>query len=234
MAHKKMIMIRIFLIVITVLSISKSYSQNGEKEYLNLLNEIKSKHDTLLNIYSKANSKEKDSIIEISKVYLIKTISKNIFPYWYGTQWDFNGVTRIPKKGKIACGYFVTNVMTDLGFNIPRIKWAQSASEVFIKKLALTKNIKRFTKTKMSDFENHLKKSGNGIYLVGLDMHVGFIVVDNDNIRFVHSSYYKPEIGVISEKLDSWNPLRDSNYRIIGKLFSNLMIENWIIEKRYD
>ena len=30
----------------------------------------------------------------------------SIFPYWYGTKWDYNGVTQEPRIGKIACGYF--------------------------------------------------------------------------------------------------------------------------------
>ena len=47
-----------------------------------------------------------------------ETIHNGIPGYWIGTVWDFNGVTRTPKQGAIACGYFVTNVLTDLGFKI--------------------------------------------------------------------------------------------------------------------
>lgn len=227
-------MTRFILTIIISLGIFKSHCQNDKKEYSDLLKEIKVKHNYFYDIYSKVKSDKKDSIINVSRDYLIKTISKEVFPHWYGTPWDFNGTTRTPKKGKIACGYFITNILTDLNFNIPRVKWAQSASESFIKKLALKKDIRRFTNASVNDVKKYLKTSGNGVYLVGLDMHVGFIVVENDTIRFVHPTYYKPNIGVVSEKLDSWNPFRDSKYRVIGKLFSDTMIKNWIKKVRYN
>ncbi len=163
---------------------------------------------------------------------MFNTITEKIFPYWYGTPWDFNGTTRVPKQGSIACGFFVTNILTDVGFNIPRIGWAQSASEVFIKKLA-PNSIKRFSNRPISEVENYLLRTGDGLYLVGLDQHVGFIVVKDDEIEFVHSNYYQADIGVMSEEIDSANPLNDSNYRVIGKLLSNDMIINWIDDVAY-
>lgn len=230
----KTIRVRILSIIIVVLNFSKSYCQIEKGEYSELVKKVAIKRNNILKAYSKADSLKKDSIIKETKDYLFRITSKEVFPQWYGTQWDFNGVTRTPKKGKIACGYFVTNILTDLGFNIPRIKWAQSASEVFIKKIASKGQTKRFMKRPLNEVKRYLMSLGNGIYLVGLDIHVGFIVAENNKLRFVHSSYYKPGEGVISEKLDSWNPLRDSNYRIVGKIFSDKMIENWIKGTRYD
>ncbi len=154
-----------------------------------------------------------------------------LFPYWYGTKWDFNGITRTPKKGKIACGYFITNTLTDVGFHIPRIKWAQSASEVFIKKLAKNQ-IKRFTNKPIATVKKHLINAGSGLYLVGLDSHTGFIYVNKDKVRFVHADYYEPEKGVVSEKIDSYSPIAHSKYRIIGKLMSDEMMASWIQKKK--
>jgi hypothetical protein len=59
-------------------------------------------------------------------------------------------------------------------------------------------------------------------------------VVKNDTIKFVHSNYYQPWIGVMSEEIDSTNPLRDSDYRVIGKLLSDEMMVNWINSIAYD
>ncbi|NOG45833.1 MAG: hypothetical protein HND50_11395 [Calditrichaeota bacterium] len=183
-------------------------------------------------LYTISDSTTKDSIVNQARKFLIKTIASDIFPFWYGTEWDFNGATRIPGQGKIACGYFVTNILTDVGFNIPRVQWAQSASEVFIKKLAKN-NIKRFSNRPISEVEKHLQDAGDGLYLVGLDSHVGFIIVKNNKTSFVHSNYYQPEIGVMSEKLNTDNPLKDSDYRVIGKLMSDEMIVNWILNTEY-
>lgn len=229
----KLILQKTLLTILLFFSISVVSCQVEKKAYTDVLKEIEQKCNYFSELYSKANTSKKDSIIKVSRAYLTKTLSKDVFEYWYGTPWDFNGMTRTPKKGKIACGYFVTNLLTDIGFSIPRIKWAQSPSEVYIKRLALKKDIKRFTNTPVKDVKSYLKKVGNGIYVVGLDIHAGFIVVENGEARFVHASYYKPEIGVVSEKLDSHNPLKDSKYRVIGKLFSDTMIKNWFNKTKY-
>ena len=32
---------------------------------------------------------------------------------WMGTPWDFSGTSQVPRKGSIACGYFVSTVGLD-------------------------------------------------------------------------------------------------------------------------
>lgn len=182
--------------------------------------------------YSKADTLQKDSILKVAQAYVFETLVNDLFPYWYGTAWDFNGTTRKPGQGGIACGYFVTNTLTDLGFEIPRIKWAQSASEVFIRVLAKD-NMARFSNTSMEKIEAHFQKTGDGVYLVGLDMHTGYVVVKNGISQFVHSNYYQPDIGVMAEELNSGNPLSDSSYRVIGKLFSDKMMGKWLSGESY-
>ncbi|WP_299443849.1 hypothetical protein [uncultured Aquimarina sp.] len=220
----------LYTLIILVASIS--YAQN--KKYTSTLEEINKERVEIKYSYTSANtSSERDSIIIATRAYLFKTLVVDIFPLWYGTPWDFNGHTKTPGEGKIACGYFVTTTLQDVGFDIPRYKWAQSASEVFIKKLA-TDQVKRFTNKPLNTIEDFLLDSGNGLYLVGLDDHTGFISVENKKIRFIHASYYKPEIGVMAEALDSENPLKYSKYRVIGKLLSDTMVRNWIKGVRYD
>jgi len=208
----------------------------GQSEYVDysiLIEDVINKRSEFNELYSNSDSSGKESVIIDARKYLLNTITNNVFPYWYGTKWDFNGTTQTPTQGYIACGYFVTNVLTDVGFNIPRIGWAQSASEVFIKKLS-PDCIKRFSNRPISEVESYLKATGEGLYLVGLDSHVGFIVVKSDKIEFIHSNYYRPWIGVMSEDIDSFNPLNNSNYRVIGKLLSDSMIINWLDNTAYN
>eukprot|EP01034_Spumella_vulgaris_P002667 gene2667-3457_t len=68
-----------------------------------------------------------------SRKYFFTLIHEHIPKYWGGTPWDFNGTTRTPKQGQIACGYFITNTLVDLGFPIDRVNLAQAASSVLIK-----------------------------------------------------------------------------------------------------
>lgn len=202
-------------------------------DYNALTREIFNQREILVNSYNNATVDEKDSIVTQAREFLFQKITTEIFPLWYGTPWDFNGHSRVPRQGNIACGYFVTNILLDAGFNIPRFKWAQSASEVFIKALA-PKNLKRFHNKPLAEVADYLKRSGTGLYVVGLDCHVGYIVVNGDEIRFVHSNFYQPDIGVMAEEIDSENPLKHSKYRIIGKLLTNEMIEKWLTNSAYN
>lgn len=67
------------------------------------------------------------------------------------------------------------------------------------------------------------------MYVVGLDNHTGFIFNDGEKTRFVHSNYYKADIGVMEQELDSNNPLKDSKYRVIGKILDDKMMEKWVL-----
>ncbi|MFB6341143.1 hypothetical protein ACE1ET_05455 [Saccharicrinis sp. FJH62] len=220
----------IFLFWIIVSSVN---GQTIPSDYKSTIKSIIKNRDAYCEFYAMGDSVTKDSIVGSARNYLIYELTQHVFPAWYGTPWDFYGTTRTPGQGAIACGYFVTNVLSDIGFIIPRIRWAQDPSEVFIKKLVEKENIKRFHNRSVGVVESYLKEKGEGIYLVGLDRHVGFISVNGDKIRFVHSSYYQPEIGVMSEQLNSKNPLKYSKYRVIGKLFSDEMVVNWITGYEY-
>lgn len=212
---------------------STAYSQSKDSQYAILISEIGMKQSEFKKIFVGTDDRRKDEVISSAKQYLINKIVDEIFPFWYGTPWAFYGQTEVPGEGTIACGYFVTHTLWDLGFNIPKKKWAQLASETMIKSFTNNK-IKRFSNAPISVIEDYIKKSGEGVYLVGLDSHVGYIVYINDEIIFIHSNYYQPEIGVMSENIEGWNPLNDSKYRVIGKLFSDEMIINWLNQKAYN
>jgi hypothetical protein len=220
--------ISLFIIVLLITT-SASFSQTADyKDYLRSITTVK---DSLSGLYIKADSIKKLAIINYSKEYLLQIITSSIFSCWYNTKWDFNGKTRTPKQGAIACGYFVTTVLYDIGLNIPRIKWAESASEVFIKKMS--KQIKRFYNSSIEDVLSYIQKNEDGLYIVGLDCHVGFIYKINDKIKFVHSSYYQPDIGVMEEDFTTKNPLKDSKYRVVGRIFDDQMIIKWLLNQKY-
>jgi hypothetical protein len=186
--------------------------------------------------YSAASEEDRAAVLLEAQNYLVSVIRDTIFPYWYGTAWEFYGTTRVPNQGAIACGYFVTGILEDAGFQVPRVRWAQAASEVMIVKMAA--NIKRFSNRPMSEVIAYINQHGDGLYIVGLDCHVGYIYKSGGRLRFVHSSYYQSEIngkpiGVISEPLEGRNPLNDSRYRVIGKLLSTEMVRNWVTGARY-
>jgi hypothetical protein len=156
------------------------------------------------------------SLAEKSK-HFSNIIIKKIVPYWYSTKWDFNGTSRIPIQGSIACGYFVTTILHDAGLNLARNRLAQCASEQMIRELVNKRYIHQFRNVKMIDFISEIKTEGTGTFLIGLDNHTGFIYNDGDTIYFIHSSYIN-SIGVIKEKAAESSILFYSKYKITGKI----------------
>ena len=151
---------------------------------------------------------------EEKKNYLFKFINYDVPHYWIGTPWSFNGTSREPQKNTIACGYFVTNTLSDFGFEINRTYLAQQASSVMIKKLC--KDIKYFSKRQ--DLEKYIfNKDKNQVYIVGLDFHTGFITRENKDAYFIHSSYIKNK-GVVKESTHISQALNASKTFMIGTL----------------
>lgn len=170
----------------------------------------------------------KELIIIKATKYLLKRLIDDFLPAWLGTPWSFNGRTRTPHVGSIACGFFVVHVLQDLGFKMPS-KMARQPSENIIKNLTGRKNIKRFSNTvSLEQLKDWMIKSGEGIYIVGLDIHVGFIIYKKNKITFFHSSYYNPHLKVVEQDLMEKSPLTDSKYRVLGKIFDVGMIKRWL------
>jgi hypothetical protein len=156
---------------------------------------------------------------------------KQEFPYWYGTRWNFNGTTRIPGEGSIACGYFVTTSLQDAGVKLNRLRLAQQASEEIVKSLTTEKNIQRFSNVSLKRFVQTIRETGEGIYIVGLDSHVGFLLCENNQVFFIHSSGFIPWC-VVREKAEySWS-LSHSRYRIVGNLSKDKsFVQKWLSNK---
>jgi hypothetical protein len=160
---------------------------------------------------------KRESIIGRGRELLARSISDEISPYWYGTGWDFYGTTETPGKGKIACGYFVTTVLRDVGVKVQRVRLAQQASENIILSLTTNDHTKRFRQIPIDRFVDVVKKWGTGLYVVGLDVHVGFILNVAGEVYFVHSSYADPYC-VVRERASESRILTSSRYRVLGKL----------------
>lgn len=160
----------------------------------------------------------KKALTSYNKQTLLRNIRDSLFTCWYGTPWDFYGTTEEPGKGKIACGYFVTTVLRDIGAAVNRIKHAQCASEEMIKAVCVKNSIHRFSHPNISSFIEKIKLNGTGLYIVGLDYHTGFILNDGEDVYFVHANYTGKK-EVIKEIAIESMVLSSSNYKVIGKVF---------------
>lgn len=168
----------------------------------------------------------KGDLIKSSGVRFTEFVINQIFPYWYGTDWDFNGITEVPLKGKIACGYFVTTVLRDAGYPIHRIKMAQCASLTMIK--SLTNKLDYFSNSPFDEFIQKVASHGKGLYVIGLDCHTGFLYHDGKELFFVHASYVGDK-QVVKEKAALNSILKQSKFKVVGYLsLDEKFISRWL------
>lgn len=170
----------------------------------------------------------KFEMIASARFDLMDLVEKELFPHWYDTKYDFNGTTETPGEGKIACGYFVTTVLRDIGVPIERVKMAQAASETMIKNLVDEDLIQRFNKVSIKKFVYEVEKMGEGLFVVGLDTHAGFLFYDGVELRMIHSTGRKPK-KVINEKAMTSPSLIRSKYKVVGKISDDEdLIKRWL------
>ncbi len=173
----------------------------------------------------------KNSADSLKKQSLENLILNQLIPYWYGTLWDFNGYTETPKKGVIACGYFVSTVMKHAGFNLDRFKLAQQNPLNEAKTIAIGDSVEIYEVNSNQLQQIFNEKHKEGLYFVGLDFHVGFLLFRNKELYFIHSNYIGAE-GVVFEKAiysDAFNAA--SAYRIAEISTNEKLLEKWVKEE---
>ena len=105
---------------------------------------------------------------------------------------------------------------------------AQQASENIVLSLTTEANIKRFRNVNITDFVQAVQNWGPGLYVVGLDIHTGFILNVEGDVYFIHSSYIDP-YAVVKERALESRILSGSKYRILGKLSADdQLIMKWL------
>lgn len=152
-------------------------------------------------------------------------------PHWYGTPWDFNGHTNIPNDGEIACGYFVSTTLKHLGFNLNRYKMAQQAGLIEARMLQPKSELKIYSGLTFDALKQKVNSVyADGIYFVGLDNHVGYVVIKNKTLYFLHSSYCDDKVVI---ELAETSSCFVSNIYVFAEITTNkTLVANWISNKR--
>lgn len=163
--------------------------------------------------------------------YFVKVVVDSIISYWYGTRWDFNGTTQTPGSGYIACGYFVSTVLRDAGLPVNRVKMGQANSEEMICTLAEKKDTKLFYDKPLTNVLAYIQQKGEGLYIIGLDCHVGFILADGKDCWFIHAKWFG-EKAVVKEAAATSSILYWSRYRMVAKISnSQKLLAAWLSDR---
>jgi len=191
---------------------------------------LEAKNKLLLNYKDAVTETEKQQILTKAEKLFTNALLNNIIEAWYGTPWEFYGTTEIPNEGTIACGYFVTTVLRDAGVKLDRVHLAEIESETMISTLIDKKYITRYRNIYWRDFLENVKKAGDGLYIIGLDYHTGFLLCKDGKVYFINSNIP----GVMKENAESAYMLCVSRYRVTGRITNNAeFIKKWLSDKDF-
>lgn len=153
---------------------------------------------------------------------------------WLGTPWDFNGTASLPGEEGIACGYYVATVLRDAGFRLDRYQLAKQPSENILRTFLDRASCVLTVGRSYDAFADEMDAAEPGIYLVGLDTHVAFIVVGRDDgFRFIHASGSDPW-SVVDEGRDEAVVLQRSRWRMLGNITAEpKVIRRWLHGERF-
>lgn len=184
--------------------------------------------------YQKAKTDAERNQVLLETRFLLEQSLVRLMRCWLGTPWDFNGTAHEPGGGKVACGYFVSSVMQDAGFKVEWAPLAQQPSQNILGTFVPREDMTLKVGVEYDDFLDAAMAAGPGIYIVGLDRHVGFMVVTEENeMRFIHSSGSTPR-KVVDEGRAEAHVLQRSYYRVTGNLTANqTLLQNWLMGRPF-
>lgn len=196
--------------------------------YAVLVAELERWRRDLAKRHAAAKTEAARRVVENDARVILEQVLPAMMRCWLGTPWDFNGTAPVPGKGRIACGYFVATVLKDSGFQVNRYQLAQQPSENILRSF-LPKEACVLTVGKdYPAFAAGVGLAEPGIYLVGLDTHVAFLVVRPDGFRFIHSSGSRPWCVVDEDRAEA-QVLAKSNWRMLGNLTADSgVLKRWL------
>ena len=206
----------IFLLIITI----TNYSSTKQK--------VENERAALKTKYT--NSSNKTQTLEEARKQLTEYLYQDIFNHWYTTKWSFEGHTETPKQGTIACGYFVSTTLRDVGFNLNRYKLAQKSPEDEVKSIACGTTIEKLQNVTKQELKKYFLKQKDGIYFIGLDFHVGYIYKNNQEVHFIHSNYIDNK-GVMKETIENSKAIVSSKYFIASITHNDNLIKKWLLKE---
>jgi len=167
-----------------------------------------------------------EAALSEARTLLLAAMADDLIPAWYGTPWEFYGTSTTPGEGTIACGYFVSTTLLHAGFDVERVLLAQQPSEHIITTLVPPEHVTRWRDADPERVASDVAAQGDGLYLLGLDCHAGWLVVRGGQVDMCHSSFVGPREVLCQPAATSLAFL--SQYRVTGALLNNNTLRRWL------
>lgn len=203
--------------VIEIFLAGKTKAVPDTERYEVLVGELQRWREKLAEEYEAARTNEQKAAVQADARVILELMLPEMMRCWVGTPYDFNGTAEKPGTERIACGYYVSTVIRDAGFRVNRYKLAQQPSEYIMRTFLPLDACELKVGADYSDYADWIEGMRPGVYLIGLDTHVGFIVVRPDGMHFFHSSGDR-KVGVVEQSRENAWALKKSNWRMLGRL----------------
>ena len=189
----------------------------------------KAEIDQLRMQLSKRHRQGRISIDDVKTEFTNLLVDK-ILPYWYGTPWSFEGHTAVPNQGNIACGYFISTTLRDMGLRLNRYKLAQKSPIDEARTISCGVDINSIMQeSREKAFEEIDCYTQEGLYFIGFDKeHVGYLLKREGQLFLIHSNYFFPGSVCIEPFVDS--RVFNSFYKFYLVDISNndILIQRWL------
>ena len=202
-----------------------------------LLEQIAAQRRELGDRYAAARgARARAAIRDEARRFVVGTLVSDIFPAWMGmpSGGGRQATASLPHEPGmyISCSYFLTAALQNVGLLLEsRTRFAQApASWIEHALLPPGGQIYRYGNLSGAELEQRLVGLGDGLYVVGLNIHVGFIVVAGGHARFVHSSYTPPGT-VVDEPVVSSEAIalsRSKGYWVSPLFKDDRIVEMWL------
>jgi len=208
-----------------------------------ILIEFKTNLDSIANSYAstklnanelrlqlKENLKQGTISFEDIRTAFTNQLVDKIIPHWYGTPWSFGGHTTVPNQGKIACGYFISTTLRDMGLNLNRFTLAQKSPIDEAKMIscgAKINSVVQETPEKAIETIDNLTKEG--LYFIGFDEgHVGYLLKREGELFLIHSNYLIPVAVCIETLKEARVFKRFSKFHLVAISHNDDLLQRWL------
>ena len=167
---------------------------------------------------------------ETIKTAFADQLVDKIIPHWYGTPWSFGGHTATPNQGKIACGYFISTTLRDMGVNLNRYTLAQKSPIDEAKMISCGAVIKKVVQdTPEKAFAEIDALTEEGLYFIGFDEgHVGYLLKRKGELLLIHSNYLSP-VSVCMESLKESRVFkRFTTFHLVPISHNDTLLQRWL------
>ena len=178
----------------------------------------------------------RSAVMADAKRELSSAIADVLLPAWLGTRWSFHGTADEPHAPEgIACGYFVAAVLQHASLELEsRRRFAQSTARTIARSLIPPGSAHhRIFSVPAAVLDRALSTFGDGLYLIGLDVHVGFIHVQGGAARMIHASYLGTRT-VVSEPVTACEAIehsRSAGYHVTALFADDTLVDAWLARR---